>query len=112
MTSFALGAGSETIQKHYDNNTNYQRPNSSLDDKVVQDLGDPTRFLQSLCDPSHYHDYLVFFQNEIAEKGYEEVVNEYVFKGDERANIMFGRMFAGKSLLVEGSFENENLWAL
>ena len=100
------------MQKHYDNNTSYQRPNSSIDDKVVQDLGDPTRFIQNLCDPRYYHDYLVFFQNEIAEKGYEEVVNEYVFKGDERANIMFRRMFAGKSLSAEGSSENEILWAL
>ena len=106
MTTFTLGAGPETIQKHYDNAAEYQRPNSSVDDKIVQDLGDSAKFLKNLSKPNYYHDYLVFFQREIAEKGYAEVVNEYVFKGDERANIMFARIFAGKWLSVGESLDN------
>lgn len=50
----------------------------------------------------YFHDYLLFFQSEIEKKGYEEVINEYMFKGDDRANAILVRMYAGPSLLLCG----------
>jgi hypothetical protein len=43
----------------------------------------------------YYPDFLRFFQGEIEKTGWEEVVREYVFKGDEAADAMFDRLFAG-----------------
>lgn len=43
----------------------------------------------------HYPDFLKFFQDEIEEKGWEKVLLEYVFKGDERSEAIYGRLFAG-----------------
>lgn len=43
----------------------------------------------------HYANFLKYFQDEIEKKGWQDVVKEYVFAGDERANDMFGRLFAG-----------------
>lgn len=43
----------------------------------------------------YYPDFLKFFQDEIQEKGWEKVLLEYVFKGDERSEAIFGRLFAG-----------------
>lgn len=56
------------------------------------------RFKTYLGKEKYYHDFLVFFQEEIGKSGWENVLNEYVFKGDERADDMLVRMFAGQSL--------------
>jgi len=60
-------------------------------------MHEPERFKSYLGNEDHYHDFLEFFQDEIEKKGWEDVVKEYVFKGDERADDMLVRMFAGKS---------------
>ena len=43
----------------------------------------------------YYHDFLAFFQDKIDKQGWQDVLNEYVFKGDERADDMLVRMFSG-----------------
>ncbi len=58
-------------------------------------MHDPSRFKQYLGDEARYHDFLVFFQSEIDKKGWEAVLNEYVFQRDERADDMLVRMFMG-----------------
>jgi hypothetical protein len=95
LTLFALNASSAEIQKGYDDNASYQRPPVSLEQTVVDDMHDPERFQTYLGREEYYHDFLVFFQDEIDKKGWEDVLNEYVFKGDERADDLLVRMFAG-----------------
>lgn len=87
------------MQKQYDNNKSYQRPPQPLHDKVLEDLHDPDKFKKYLADERYYHDYLVYFRGEIDRKGYQSVINEYLFAGDERADDMLARMYAGKSVL-------------
>lgn len=69
-----------------------------MDDNVITDLQDPAKFKKYLGQERYYLDYLLFFQQEIDKKGYEEVINEYMLKGDERADDMLVRMYAGKSI--------------
>ena len=97
-TSFALGAPPDVIQKNYDDNCTYQRAPSPLHAQLARGLCDPEVFMGNLNKTKLYPDYLAFFTNEIRQKGYEEVIKEYVLKGDERANIMFNRLYAGKDL--------------
>ena len=99
LTLYALGASPEEIQQHYDRNKSYQRPLQPVDDKVLENLHDYQKFHEYSGDERHYHDYLVFFQGEIDKKGYEEVINEYALKDDERANHMLVRLHAGKLYL-------------
>ena len=80
---------------HYNNNKSYQRQPQPLDTDVLEDLHDYNKFHKYLGNERYYRDYLVFFQGEIERKGYEDVVNEYVLKGDERAEDMLARMFGG-----------------
>ncbi|MCJ1369866.1 hypothetical protein MMC20_001078 [Loxospora ochrophaea] len=94
LTAFALGASPESLQIHYDNNKNYQRPPEPLDPGVVKELHDPTLYMKYLGNERYYRDYVSFFKGEIDKKGYEEVINEYVLKGDERADDMLARMFS------------------
>ncbi|KAF2646786.1 hypothetical protein P280DRAFT_388210 [Massarina eburnea CBS 473.64] len=95
LTLFALGATPSEIQKGYDDNTSYQRPPVSLKQEVVDDMHQPERFKTYLGNEEYYRDFLVFFQGQIEKLGWEDVLNEYVFKGDERADDMLVRMFSG-----------------
>ncbi|KAJ4377491.1 hypothetical protein N0V83_000316 [Neocucurbitaria cava] len=95
LTIFALNASPAEIQKGYDVNVSYQRPPEPLKQSIVNDMHEPDRFKTYLGDEKYYHDFLVFFQSEFESKGWQNVVNEYLFAGDERANDMLVRLFAG-----------------
>ncbi|KAL8772761.1 MAG: hypothetical protein Q9209_002106 [Squamulea sp. 1 TL-2023] len=94
-TIYALGASPSTIRKHYANNKSYQRPPQPLDRDMVQNFHDLKAFLDHLGQERFYHDYLIFFQDEISKIGHKEVINRYMLKGDERANAILVRMYAG-----------------
>lgn len=56
----------------------------------------PEKYKTYLGDEKYYHDFLVFFQEEMDKKGWENVLNEYLFKGDEIADDMLVRMYGGQ----------------
>jgi hypothetical protein len=58
-------------------------------------MSNPSHFSAHLGKEKYYYDFLLFFQSEMESKGWENVLNEYIFAGDERADDMLGRMFAG-----------------
>jgi hypothetical protein len=73
----------------------YQRARPAANETVVSALRDAARWPAYLGRDKHYADFLVFFQREMADKGWEAVVREYVLCGDARADNMLVRMFAG-----------------
>ena len=92
-TSYALDAAPDVIRKNYDYYLSYQRPPPSLRDHLAQELHDPKVFIANLHKGNLYPNYITFIAREIEKQGYENVVNEYLFKADERANIMFNRLY-------------------
>ena len=58
-------------------------------------MHDPEKCKTYLADEKYYHDFLVFFQEEMDKKGWENVLNEYLFRGDEIADDMLVRMYGG-----------------
>ena len=101
LTLYALGASPETLQKQYNNNTAYQRPPVPINDAVIQDLEDPSKFSKYLGDETHYRDYLSFFKSLLDQHGYEKVLNDYLFKGDELAEDMLTRLANGTSVAIK-----------
>lgn len=95
LTLFALGATPKEIQQGYDTNVDYQRPPEPLKESIVNDMHDPKRFNTYLGKEQYYHDFLVFFQKEIEAKGWQDVLKEYVFAQDERADDLLARQYAG-----------------
>ncbi|KAK2813666.1 hypothetical protein FQN50_000064 [Emmonsiellopsis sp. PD_5] len=96
LTLWALGATPAEIQDMWDYNTPYQGPIDKRVDKEIAsdlDMKDPVTFTRCLGNGDCYLDFLTFFEIEISERGMQEVVKEYVFKGDERANDILCRMF-------------------
>jgi hypothetical protein len=83
------------IEARYKENANYQRPTNPVEERVLQDLSDPENFKKYFNQEKYYHDFLVFFETEMEKKGCENVLNEYVFAGDERADEVFARLYAG-----------------
>lgn len=83
------------MQKQYDANKSYQRPPEPLERNVVSLMSDPAEFATYLGKQRYYHDFLEFFRREIDAKGWENVLQEYVFASDERADDMLCRLFAG-----------------
>lgn len=94
-TLFALNASPETIQKQYDDNKSYQRAPAPLDRAIIEDLHDPSKYQKYLGNERYYTDYLKFFEGEIDNKGWQNVLKEYLFARDERADDMLVRLFAG-----------------
>lgn len=66
-----------------------------LKESVAKEMHDPEQFKEYLGKGKYYHDFLVFFQGEIEAKGWQNVLNEYLFAGDERADDMLVRLYAG-----------------
>lgn len=95
LTLFALGATPEEIQQGYNTNASYQRPPEPLKKSIVDDMHKPDRFKTYLGKEQYYHDFLVFFQQEIEAKTWQKVLNEYLFARDERADDLLGRSYAG-----------------
>ncbi|KAF1968750.1 hypothetical protein BU23DRAFT_479364 [Bimuria novae-zelandiae CBS 107.79] len=95
LTLFALKASPEEIKRGYKDNVYYQRPPVALKKEIVDDMHNPDRFKIYLGKEKYYHDFLKYFEDEISKKGWENVVNDELFKGDERADDMLARLFAG-----------------
>ena len=100
LTLYGLGAPVEVIEKQYQHNAGYQRPQKPVQERVLEDLSNPDSFKNYLGKEKHYPDFLVFFQTEIDKKGWENVLNEYLFAEDERANDLLGRTYAGRTLFI------------
>jgi hypothetical protein len=83
LTIWALGASSETIQIQHSR------------EALIHSFHDKEAFMACMHREEHYPNYLAFFQRAIAEKGVPDVINEYLFSGDDLAESLLSRMFAG-----------------
>ena len=87
------------MQDQWEYNTPYQAPIEKKSHAAASrylDLKDPVLFDRCLGDDDSYLDFLRFFENEIAEKSMQDVIREYLLKGDNRANDIFCRMYTGE----------------
>lgn len=95
LTILALGAGPQELKDRYDDGTPIQRPIPQVDQELLKKLSDPEVFYQAIGAISQYHTFLVFFKQEITAKGYQTVVQEYVFARSKVADEMLARMYEG-----------------
>ncbi|KAG7287776.1 hypothetical protein NEMBOFW57_007291 [Staphylotrichum longicolle] len=95
LSVLALGGGPNELQRAYDDGVAIQRPIPPLDKAAVQALHDPDTFRKHVGDLNHYTNYLVFFKEEIATKGWQAVLQEYVFSGTPNAETIFVQLYEG-----------------
>lgn len=99
LTLYGLGAPASVIEKHYQRNAAYQRPQFPVEERTVTDMANPECFIKDMGQEKFYHDYLTFFQREMEKKGWENVLNEYLFSGTKQADDLLARTFAGELAL-------------
>lgn len=95
LSLWALGASPKQMQYHYDRNSTYQRSPELGTNKTSDEVATVDGFMKSLGKHGQYSKFLAFFGSEIASKGVESVVDEYLFGDNERAKALFSRLFAG-----------------
>ncbi|KAI9744191.1 MAG: hypothetical protein M1818_002343 [Claussenomyces sp. TS43310] len=95
LTLYGLGAPIDVIEKQYKDNESYQRPAVAVHQKDVEDMLQHHNLQRYLGQEERYHDFLIFYQTEMERKGMDRVLEEYLFSGDEKADDLLARMFAG-----------------
>lgn len=95
LSVLALGGGPSEIQRAFDDGVTIQRPIPPLDKAAVQALHNPDTFREHIGDLSHYTNYLVFFKEEIAVKGWPAVLQEHVFSKTANAETIFAQLYEG-----------------
>ncbi|KAI2471894.1 hypothetical protein F4781DRAFT_385431 [Annulohypoxylon bovei var. microspora] len=95
LSLYGTGARPEHLKKAYDVNVSYQRPTMKLHENVVEELKDWEAAKKRLGKEQYFPDFLAFFQREIDRLGWEKVLGEYLFGGDEKSEDMLIRMLAG-----------------
>lgn len=94
LTIWTLGASPDTIQLKYEQEAKYQRPALPKDENIIKSFRDKKVLMNHLYDGVHYPNFLAFFQREIETRGVGDVINEYLFSGDELAESLLSRLFA------------------
>lgn len=97
LTCLALGAGPAELQDRYDDEAAGQRPMPPVDAELLEKLGDPQVFLQTMHTKAQYNTFLRFFEQKIASHGdgWKGVVHEYIFSRTEVAERMLSSLFDG-----------------
>ncbi|ORX63099.1 hypothetical protein DM01DRAFT_1331180 [Hesseltinella vesiculosa] len=78
LTCYSLGASPEELEAQYEDQLEIQRELSPTRyDNAADKLKDRKVFEAHLGDPRFYHDYLVFFEQEIKQHGFNETLTHY-----------------------------------
>ncbi|KAF4464071.1 hypothetical protein FALBO_9102 [Fusarium albosuccineum] len=95
LTLYGTGASAKDMQTAYNANTGYQHKAMKPKQDIVEKLEHGSDWSPYLGLGRNYPTFLRFFQDEIERIGWQEVLNEYLFKTDERGLDMQSRLFGG-----------------
>ncbi|KAF2648479.1 hypothetical protein K491DRAFT_708672 [Lophiostoma macrostomum CBS 122681] len=93
LSVFALGGSPSDIQRAFEDGAEIQRPLRTQTE--VKDLADPQQFRAKMGNLNEYPSFLAFFEAQIEEKGWQEVVKEYVFGKTPNAETIFSNLLEG-----------------
>ncbi|EOA85728.1 Baeyer-Villiger monooxygenase dmxR6 [Exserohilum turcicum] len=99
LTVLALGAGPEELKARYEDGVPIQRVMPSVDDELLETLrksdGSDALYDSIVGQVHQYHTYLEFFKGEIREKGWKEVIQQYVLARSKLSDLILARMYEG-----------------
>lgn len=96
LTSYDFGATPAYLNSYYEREKHIQRPLLVADEKVFKDLSDESSWDKYLGDNGHYSDFLAFFQKEVQEIGWQDMINKRMFARTKAADGFLARSFAGR----------------
>ncbi|KIA75333.1 hypothetical protein HK57_00212 [Aspergillus ustus] len=95
LSVLAMGGGPAQLTRAYTDGDSYQRPLPALDLSIAESFSDPDIFHTHMFDIHQYTNFLHFFTSQIDSKGWEAVVQEYVFARTPLAETMFSQLYEG-----------------
>lgn len=95
LTKLALGASAAELEQGFVDNKRDQRARPDVDEQVVGEMATEDGFYKYLGEGAQYTNYMVFFEREMARKGWRDVVNEYCFSRTRNADALLARLFDG-----------------
>jgi hypothetical protein len=95
LSVLAMGGGPEQLIRAYEDSETLRRPVPALELQTAKKFSDPEKFLQNTVKRSEYTNFLVFFEKEIAAKGWQAVINEYLFSRTPVAEALFAQLYEG-----------------
>ncbi|RSL53076.1 hypothetical protein CEP54_010578 [Fusarium duplospermum] len=95
LTLYGTGASTKDMDIAYDANKGYQLKAMKPKQEMVDNLEHGSDWSTYLGKGRNYAAFLRFFQDEIQRIGWQEVLNEYLFKNDDRGRNLKSRLFGG-----------------
>ncbi|KAK9438010.1 HypA [Metarhizium brunneum] len=95
LTTFAMGGDGRELQRAYDDGISVQRPAPELDNGVVNSLADDDKMLGILGQIPQYTNVLAFFEEQIDQSNWKEVLHRYCFSRTRLADTILARMYEG-----------------
>jgi hypothetical protein len=95
LSRLALGANPEQLQIAFDDDLPTQRPMPPRDDEVILNLSNEDYFYAQIGKINNYTNFLIFFEQQIEQKGWRDVVNEYTFSHTRIAEAILPLMYDG-----------------
>lgn len=96
LSAYALGATAEELLRMNDSQTTMQIPRHPSIDRRIKDMSDAVTFRDCMSKPEFFHDYMLFFENEVDRKGVGAVVREYLLSDSPIAREMLPRLYASE----------------
>lgn len=94
LTVLALGASPSELHRAFED-IPFQRPLPDLDTQTVKDFSDNGKLYEQIGQIKQYTNFLVFFEQQIEEKGWRAVINEYCFSRSRVADAMLAGLYEG-----------------
>ncbi|WZH42080.1 uncharacterized protein QYS62_003048 [Fusarium acuminatum] len=96
LALYGTGANAKQLQWAFDLRHELQRPAESRSDDVIAKLSqDWSNAREYLGKEEHYPNFLAYFQKMISIHGYEQVVKNFLMRGDATADDLLVRLHAG-----------------
>ncbi|KAF2860411.1 hypothetical protein K470DRAFT_258006 [Piedraia hortae CBS 480.64] len=93
LTIWSLRATEDQVVQAFKDNESYQMPAKEVHEDVLKELYDPKKFSESLGVREYYHEFLIYFQKEIEQLGWQKAISKHVL--EESENNMLVRLYAG-----------------
>lgn len=97
ITLWAMGAKPDMMKIHHDRNSEYQQGGPTIQKSLTKDLADDAIFKRCRGKDEHFQNFVVFFEDQIREHGYQVVLQKYLVGGSDIANDMLCRIYMGKT---------------
>lgn len=95
LSVYALGGDAAAIQRAFEDGAEIQRPIPSKERLAIKSLIDPREFRARMGHLDEYPNFLAFFEDQIAEKGWVAVVQSHCFGKSPNSEAIFVNLLEG-----------------